>query len=53
LNNSRWSAALLLVLAAVAVALLVNALAGWPVALFLGVTVLLGGLAVIAINTRT
>lgn len=53
LNNSRWSPVLLLVVAAVAVALLANALAGWTVAVFLALTVLLGGLAVIAINGRT
>ncbi len=53
MNNSRWSAALLLLVAAVAVALLANALAGSTVALFLALTVLLGGLAVIVINART
>lgn len=53
LNNSRWSPVLLLLVAAVAVALLANAIAGSTVAVFLALTVLLGGLAVIAINGRS
>jgi hypothetical protein len=53
MSKSRWLPVGLLVAAALGVALLAGALAGPTVAVFLFLTVLLGGLAVLMINART
>jgi hypothetical protein len=47
------SSVLLFLLLCLLVALLLGAIAGWMVAVFLSLTLLLGGLAVMAINART
>ena len=52
LRRSR-SSVLLFLLLCLLVALLLGATAGWMVAVFLSLTLLLGGLAVMAINART
>jgi hypothetical protein len=51
--KSRWLPVLLLVAFVLGLALLAGAVAGTTVAIFLSLTVLLGGLAVLMINARS
>lgn len=51
--KSRWLPVLVLLAAALGVALLAGAVAGPTVAVFLSLTVVLGGVAVLMINARS